>query len=366
MQLNPVSELRLNTKRRLLQLLIIASAITIGSSASAQERDHAPRTRASALARLERFQQSVKDKIKSAFGSDEKQAPLPLDAQGPHDSVAQTGGDYVSTQSQAQEPWDASALPLQSDVHVAPVPGLSDEPPVYRESTSAYSQYMKPEPGGLSRSISHRRSNETAQAIISGDDSSKVQTASMEPYLKETPATAVQYQQDALSSDGIGPYGMTSSSNDRNSAYPNNTLPVPPPIRTQPITGAMMVGNPRTPTARGTILGEEPLTATQHALRLIEENGDLKAKLATSLAEGERLREKLTSTQSLLQNSTEAVASAQDEMDRLTHENRQLERKLAEAESKYNRYLRETDRMLESIREELDEVLVRELSTDKQ
>lgn len=121
-------------------------------------------------------------------------------------------------------------------------------------------------------------------------------------------------------------------------------------------------GNSVAPLARGSVLGEPQITATQHALRLIEENGDLKAKLAMIDAENQRLKEKLAQSESLLSRSTEAVESAYEEIEAGRLLNRELEKKLADVEQQHNRHLLETDRMLQSIREELDSVLVREIS----
>jgi hypothetical protein len=116
------------------------------------------------------------------------------------------------------------------------------------------------------------------------------------------------------------------------------------------------------PAARGTVLGGNPVTATEHALRLLEENGDLKTRVAMMEAEHARLKEKLAQTQAMLQRSSVAIEQAKQEIDNLVSENRQLTGKLREAETRYNRHLMETDRMLQSIRDELDDVLVREIS----
>lgn len=116
------------------------------------------------------------------------------------------------------------------------------------------------------------------------------------------------------------------------------------------------------PLPRGSVLGDSQLTATQHALRLIEENGDLKAKLAMMDAENRRLKDKLAQSESLLGRSTQAVEAAHEEIQALSATNKQLQASLSDSQQKYNRYLLETDRMLQSIREELDDVLVREIS----
>ncbi len=105
------------------------------------------------------------------------------------------------------------------------------------------------------------------------------------------------------------------------------------------------------------------MTATQHALRLMEENGDLKARLAVIEAENGRLKEKLAQSENLLGRSTQAVEAAHQEIESLGVVNRDLQKKLNESEQRHGRYLMETDRMLQSIREELDDVLVREISS---
>ncbi|MEM0925687.1 MAG: hypothetical protein AAGJ83_06600 [Planctomycetota bacterium] len=152
--------------------------------------------------------------------------------------------------------------------------------------------------------------------------------------------------------------------------------PLPSPIRdsqTQPFSQPMQprmspppsVGGSHFPVANGDFLGQAPITATERALRLIEENADLKAKLAAAEMQADRLREKLLETQSLLTDSSQAVQTAKEEIDLLVDSNRQLQQDLDASETRYNRYLAETDRMLDSIREELDDVLVREISSKR-
>ena len=55
-------------------------------------------------------------------------------------------------------------------------------------------------------------------------------------------------------------------------------------------SGFGRTSSPRGPLPRGSVLGDSQVTATQHALRLIEENGDLKAKLAMLDSENRRLK----------------------------------------------------------------------------
>jgi hypothetical protein len=151
----------------------------------------------------------------------------------------------------------------------------------------------------------------------------------------------------------------------RSAGTPNSVAPKQSPIA-PPIARAARrsAGTPNSiaPSARGTVLGGNPVTATEHALRLLEENGDLKARLAMMEAEAARLKETLAETQTMLQRSTVAIEQAKQEIDALVTENRQLTGKLREAETRYNRHLMETDRMLQSIRDELDDALVREIS----
>ncbi|WP_143543899.1 hypothetical protein [Rhodopirellula sp. MGV] len=349
---SPSATLEVNRARTLrwmcVSLMCVSFVAADSQFSHAQEYAAPQRGRVSALAKLDRFQRTVKEKIKSALIGDDSEDSkgLPLDQQGPHDSIAQTPGGYDPDPSESQSVMQ-SADSVYADGTFVGQNSIANHPP-------AYGHHVKPEPGGLSRQVSNRRaeSNESFPRVAT--IASAEQDVSMEDLLRGNETRPVQYEQDAANGYGIGPYGTGEGDNEGVANFP-------PPIRTQPLINNA-AGNPTVPSARGTILGSTPMTATQHALRLIEENGDLKANLASSNAEVERLREKLASTNALLQSSTDAVAKAQEEMDRLTYENRQLERKLAESESKYNRYLRETDRMLESIREELDEVLVRELS----
>jgi hypothetical protein len=117
------------------------------------------------------------------------------------------------------------------------------------------------------------------------------------------------------------------------------------------------------PYSQGAQLGMSPVTATEHALRLTEENAVLKTKLSKLQSDSERLQRRLLETQNLLQKATAAVETAREEIEGLEASNENLNQKLIEAQQLQKRYLRERDRMLDSIRNELDDVLMREIAT---
>ncbi|QDT10266.1 hypothetical protein K239x_22220 [Planctomycetes bacterium K23_9] len=116
------------------------------------------------------------------------------------------------------------------------------------------------------------------------------------------------------------------------------------------------------PVVSGSRLGYAQITATEKALALMHENEQLRNAKKNIAGDNERLRESLKSTQDLLARTNDAVRAAQIQLQNAENANRRLREQVAQAESKHKRYLMETDRMLTSLRDELDEVLVSEIN----
>ncbi|NND95823.1 MAG: hypothetical protein HKN47_00670 [Pirellulaceae bacterium] len=116
------------------------------------------------------------------------------------------------------------------------------------------------------------------------------------------------------------------------------------------------------PVIGGTRLGSAQVTATEHALRLQDENARLKSSRDTLTVENRRLTEQLRSAQNLLQRMQQAMGDANGELETLANENRTLQQKITDLETEQKRQLYDADRMLQSIRQELDDVLMREIS----
>lgn len=93
----------------------------------------------------------------------------------------------------------------------------------------------------------------------------------------------------------------------------------------------------------------------------MRENELLRASRDTLTNDNQRLRETLQTTQDLLARSNQAIEAASEQLNASDATNQRLTQKIADMESQHKRYLMDTERMLNSLRDELDEVLVSEI-----
>lgn len=313
-------------------------------NASAQDRrpvSGSPPKSSGALGKLEAFQSSIKHRLQAALGVQPKQPPT--DAR---DTPIQADGGAFDGKQTRQPESQSSQIASQSFEQLMQSGWQSEVRPAVDEQSAATRQGFE-NTAGFSRSPN------------------------------ESPAEnhrVVEYQQPRVNMPNYGapaarPLPQPVPDRDVHSAPPqwtdrrqssptgrsSPTGPLPP-------AGFSPAARSPAPSARGTVLGENPVTATEHALRLLEENDSLKRNVAMLEAENAQLQERLSQTQTLLSRSTVAIEQAKQEMEALVRENKQLSSKLQEAEAKHHRQLMETDRMLQSIRDELDDVLIREIS----
>lgn len=377
-------------------------SVLFSNSAFAQQRQYAPRTGPSGtlFKKVESLQQSVKQKLKTALGVQPQQTTGPTE-----ESTQHLPGDSAD-HAPVQEPLQPPGKPTQRTPDSNPQWG--GEVPPQHAAPGSYQQPMIP-----ADQISHRRSNqyrtqfqpELATQVHDAPDAwQRGPVVTAESYQHANPGYQDPGYQAAGYPDDARAYQHPMRTVDYNQQQYTETYDrLPPPIapnphgdasvmrppapapdpvrrwddpgpayqtpRSRDFAGAAIPQSPANlqsnlggPLPRGSVLGDSPITATQHAIRLVEENGDLKARLAMLDAENKRLKEKLLQSERLLDRSTEAVESAHQEIDALSATNRDLQTKLTDSEQRYNRHLMETDRMLQSIREELDGVLVREIS----
>lgn len=119
------------------------------------------------------------------------------------------------------------------------------------------------------------------------------------------------------------------------------------------------------PPYQGYHLGGRQVTATEHALFLKSENETLKASQRALIAEKKSMRESINYKESLLAKSELAVSSAMEQLKAAERRNAELEQRYAALEKEHERFVRDTDRTLDSIRNELDEVLVSEINATR-
>ncbi len=83
------------------------------------------------------------------------------------------------------------------------------------------------------------------------------------------------------------------------------------------------------PSPGGSIFAQAEITATEHAIRLTEENALWKTRIAAIQAENRGLRERVNETEQLLRQSGSAIESARQELDDLDNSKSQAEQELA-------------------------------------
>ncbi|WP_182869996.1 hypothetical protein [Stieleria mannarensis] len=359
-----------------------AATPALGQDRQRVQREQNPN---STLRKLDLLQQSVKRRLKTALGvsktsSDSDRAPTGGPDQAPRDSNARTDERVANDVDAPRGQVDArTAPPHWTPNEVTAAPQYQRQPqyqpqPQYQSQYQAQTQYEPQQPYQAPPPF-RQQSPAVQNPMDAGGNSqphavgpaayNQIQTPLPQPIAElatgELPPPHLQdgggepYPRWDGSPQPTSPYAAERHNPSRAGSQWNQPGPR--------YAAAAVNGN--APLARGSVLGGDQITATQHALRLIEENGDLKAKLAMMDAEIKRLKEKLAQSETLLERSNEAIESAYDEIEATRQLNRDLQTKLSDAELKYNRYLMETDRTLQSIRQELDDVLVREISAKR-
>jgi hypothetical protein len=121
-------------------------------------------------------------------------------------------------------------------------------------------------------------------------------------------------------------------------------------------------GSSEGPVIGGIRLGQPQVTATERAIDLMRENQVLRSARDSALADNQRLRDQLASAKSLLARSNTAMTAARGELQSAEVTNKSLRQKIVDLETQHRKSLIETDRILSSLRDELDEVLVSEIN----
>ena len=116
------------------------------------------------------------------------------------------------------------------------------------------------------------------------------------------------------------------------------------------------------PPIGGLRLGGEQITATEHALRLQDENARMKQAGKKLLSENRRQREEIDKKNELIQRMAKAMEAADEELRLAERTNADLRTQIVELQTKQRELELSTDRMLNSIRTELDDALMREIT----
>lgn len=173
------------------------------------------------------------------------------------------------------------------------------------------------------------------------------------------------YQNDLVpsgsnaSSDSIQHYLGHWDRQSNGDALPNAPQSAPATIGVPPARRPDQLGY------EGIQLSAPRVTATEHALWYKQQNEMLTAKQQGLAAENQRLRESLQTTRDLLARSEQAMSRAKVQLELAEIKNAELQESIAARDREHQRFVRETDRMLNTIRDELDEVLVGEINANQ-
>ena len=217
------------------------------------------------------------------------------------------------------------------------------------------------------------------QMLLSGnDDHQGIEYASQESFTEQTPSArgpkksevssrlahstnkaatqvATSRQASLPSPVNLAAPVIDSPQHEQTDTFPNDSVVTVADLSVDPQGQEPLIG--------GTRLGTAQMTATEHALRLQEENMKLKAIHTSLQAEIQRLKKDAESTEAFIDRMGLAVSNAQQELTRLEKRNEDLRKELVDLESEKKRQQLEHDRMLQSIRDELDDVLMREIAS---
>ena len=116
----------------------------------------------------------------------------------------------------------------------------------------------------------------------------------------------------------------------------------------------------------GTQLGSAQVTATEYALRLKDENARMKRAGQKLLADNRRLQTELGTRDDLLNRVQAAMTEAQEKLAAANHLNQRLKDKVTMLENQQQQRELATQRMLTTVRAELDDALMREISAGQE
>ena len=141
--------------------------------------------------------------------------------------------------------------------------------------------------------------------------------------------------------------GMAPYDNEHGLTLPQNNFATPPAIA-------------------GTHLGAAQITATEHALRLKDQNEQLKSARDSLLSDNQRLKDQVAASRDLLNRMSTAISQAEQTLKNAELANQELKRQIADVQRQQQRDQLNADRALQSIRDELDDVLMREITSTQQ
>lgn len=382
------SRLRRRAAAGLMVLFLSAGA----DSARAQSSYAPEEAKPSALQRLDGFHKSLKRKLSRPFRKSSSDS---------QDQSEASAVDYADTQpglltANVGQSLPQAGLPMQTR-HSAFDPTHRDWPPQIGQRATGPSQQSFSQQSFSQQSFSPQNSG-GAYSMSPGQTmpgQTMTRSPAFEQHLQQyqpqpsgmaeayshqqrqqyQPIQQVQFQNPTAASDRAmrAPYAepprLTAKTN-----VPEPQQPTPPydnqtnqrqGFANAAFPASMSSGNDagyNAPTVDGYYLGNAQITATERALRLQSEIQELRNTQQSLLSQNRQLREELDATNSLLARVDAAMRDAEAQLREANYTNEELNQRIAEMEREHNQYLLQTDRMLESIRTELDDVLMREIA----
>lgn len=296
--------------------------------------------------KLDRFQKSVKQKMKNTFSRN-------ADTESPATASRPAGKQALATSLYGSNPPPGATTAIQNWP-------TQSQPPLSQNQQFA-NQFA---PNGQYANTAANAQVDLANYQLPGS-----------PQANPTQGSAGQYRVNA-------PMNGNSSLQQPMPPTPSTQYPstqFPSPQTTQNMGGVPNSGMQGTsafpgqqptapvglpPTSYGVQLGGQQVTATEHALRLKEENEKLTADRESLIQRNMRLQRELEASKTMIGKLNAALADVEKSLDDADSTNRALRQQLASLRSEHERSLLATDRMLDSLRSELDDMLMREISVE--
>ncbi|MFN3191388.1 MAG: hypothetical protein ACE361_12775 [Aureliella sp.] len=334
--------------RKAAALLVITSCVTnlcqaqqsyLPQGAPAQEE------KPSIFIKLDRFQKSVKQKMKNTFSKKSEPAPPARNTFAGRPQIPMNTVDAMRNQGQLSPQRTAfPQQPTQLGDFAAQSRAYQSNAGAYQTNSGAYPPSNAP--GGSPTLAPPQMSHANGSQIVNWAN-----------YQQPPPAgtlSATEFSSQRPNADPIPQ--PTPPRNQNPNPYQN------PAAMNPALTGSPAIGLP--PSEYGVHLGTQHVTATEHALRLKAENEQLKLDRQSLVDRIERLLSELESTKRSLAKSGGQVESLNQRLEKSKGTNRDLEQQLTALRSEHEKSLLETDRMLTSIRAELDDLVMREVAAN--
>jgi hypothetical protein len=343
--------------RSVIRFAVLAAVFLFAAPAVAHDSDdhdhsHGKATSRAVLSKIDEMQNSIRRKLKRVLVGDGLQQPAQSAPQRSHRSARHQGGHPTNQRpvQVANIDSDASRVSMGSDESgqiARSLPGDTDDriSMQVRIDRAQYRQTPTPVDPDF------RAVGESASAEVFADHYAQPIPEPLRPISGQpVPVTRrpVPVKRQQLHGEPLQGHSQQASGDYlvQNGGSLNTSSPIP---SEGPVVG-------------GIRLGQTHITATERALDLMRENQVLRSARDSALADNQRLRDQLAAAKSLLARSNTAMTAARGELQSAEATNKSLRRKIDDLETQHKRSLIETDRILSNLRDELDEVLVNEIS----